>query len=71
MIRQGCGSFASLARDEILIKRRGNSWRIEGDDKDRANPALIRDVLKLAANLQYSDRIDVGSFGATTIWATT
>lgn len=48
--------------EELFIKRRGNGWRIEGDDKDRANPALIRDVLKLAANLQYSDRIDGREF---------
>jgi len=48
--------------EELFIKRRGNGWRIEGDDKDRANPALIRDVLKLAANLPYSDRIDGREF---------
>lgn len=48
--------------NELIIKRRGNGWRIEGDDKDRANPALIRDVLRLAANLQYSDRIDGREF---------
>jgi len=47
---------------ELLIKRRGNGWRIEGDDKDRANPALIRDVLKLAASLRYTDRIDGREF---------
>lgn len=47
---------------ELLIKRRGNGWRIEGDDKDRANPALIRDVLKLASSLRYSDRVDGREF---------
>ncbi len=59
---RGAGVSHHLAGSGDLIKRRGNGWRIEGDDKDRANPALIRDVLKLAANLSYSDRIDGREF---------
>lgn len=44
--------------NELEIKRRGNGWQLGAKSKDRADNALVGQLLSVAADLKFFDRID-------------
>lgn len=46
------------ADNSIVLKRRGNGWQLGLKSKDRADTALVNQLLKTAAGLQFFDRVD-------------
>lgn len=50
----------SSAESETIIKRRGNGWQLGSKSKDRADAAVVNQLLKAAADLQFIDVIDAG-----------
>jgi uncharacterized protein DUF4340 len=44
------------------IKRVGNSWELGTKPKDRADAALVKQILTAAAGMQYFDRIEAKEF---------
>ena len=49
---------------DLEIKRRGNSWQLGLNSKDRADPALVDQLLAAAAGLHFFDRIAGREFPA-------
>lgn len=47
---------------ELVLKRRGNGWQVEGEFKDRAAAALVGKILAAASGLRFFDRIAGGEF---------
>ncbi len=54
---------------ELLIKRRGNGWHMEGKFKDRADAALVDQLLASAASLRFFDRIAGREFKKDNDWS--
>jgi len=48
--------------ETIELKRKGTSWQIGPQMKDRADNRLVNTILALASDLQFVDRIKAGEF---------
>jgi hypothetical protein len=52
----------STGASKFDIKRIGNSWELGTKPRDRADPALVEQMLTAAAEMQYFDRIEAREF---------
>lgn len=48
--------------EEIELKRRGDTWQMTSKPKDRADRALVEQLLQAASQMEFLDRMDGGEF---------
>ena len=52
----------STGVNQFDIKRTGNGWQLSTKPKDRADSAMVEELLKSAAEMKYFDRIAAREF---------
>ncbi len=55
----------STGVNQFDIKRTGNGWQLGTKPKDRADSAMVEELLRSAAEMKYFDRIAAGEFKAS------
>ena len=55
----------STGVNKFDIKRTGNGWQLGTKPKDRADSAMVEELLKSAAEMKYFDRIAAREFKAS------